>query len=442
MPTIDDLVLIDGTTAVGFSGTPLIVLDGNDLAADGLVLTPLAGGSTIRGLVITNFGGDAIEIQAGSDGSTISGNYLGRLDATGSDAGAGFANGQSGVRVFGASNTIGGTAAGSGNVIAGNLDNGITISGAAATGNLVRGNLIGTDAAGTTEIGNGVDGILIDQGAANNIVGGTTASARNVISGHTDDGIEIDLSASGNIIRGNYIGTDITGTLNFGNGSDGILINASVANNQIGGVAAGAGNVIAFSGGIGVDVINGSNGGNSVLGNSIHSSGGLGIDLVGDGVTANDAGDPDLGSNDLQNFPVLSSVTSSTSTTTFAGSLNSTASTSFRIEFFSSPAATGDATGYGEGRVYLGSTTVTTDGAGDTTFSVTLAVTVAGGDVVTATATVDLGGGSYGSTSEFGQNIACTFINSPPVNTVPGSAVGERRHTAAHRRHFGKRPRR
>ena len=87
-----------------------------------------------------------------------------------------------------------------------------------------------------------------------------------------------------------------------------------------------------------------------------------------------------------------------------SGSLNSTASTAFRIELFSSP--TGDTSGHGEGQTYLGAIPVITDASGNAAFSTTLTgVSVAAGHVVTATATVDLGGGNYGSTSEFAANL-------------------------------------
>ena len=113
-------------------------------------------------------------------------------------------------------------------------------------------------------------------------------------------------------------------------------------------------------------------GGNSILGNAIFANGPVaspipGIDLNGNGVDINDTGDLDpdrTGSNRTQNHPVLSAaMTNGAGSATFAGSLNSAASTTYRIEFFASTAA--DATGYGEGQRYLGFTNVTTDGAGN-----------------------------------------------------------------------------
>ena len=101
----------------------------------------------------------------------------------------------------------------------------------------------------------------------------------------------------------------------------------------------------------------------AIEGNSIFSNGGLGIDLNRDGVTPNDIlpGDPDTGPNNLQNFPVLTSVSSSGGTTTINGTLNSTPNTTFRIEFFANDML--DPSGNGEGQIFLGSTSVMTDGA-------------------------------------------------------------------------------
>ena len=411
LPTITDAVVIDGWSEPDFAGTPVILLDGNDLPGDGLSLSATADGSTIRGLLIRDFNGDGIMIASGSDNNTIVGNFIGRLTATGLDAGIAEANSFNGLRILGANNTIGGTAAGAGNVLSGNNDSGITITGSAATGNVVQGNRIGVNAAGTAVIANSIDGILIDVGAANNTIGGTTIAARNVISGNVDDGIELDNGATGNVIQGNFIGTDLTGTADLGNQSDGILVNAAATSNTVGGTIAGAGNTIAFNDGIGIDMIGGTSTGNRLLGNSIHSHGGLGIDLTGDGVTANDMNDIDTGANDLQNFPVLSAATTNGVQVTITGTFNGAASTTFRLEFFASTAA--DLTGYGEGQTYLGFANITTDSGGNSAVNVTLTASVMAGEFISATATSS----STGNTSEFAQSVTATFLNTAPTIT-------------------------
>lgn len=413
LPSITDALVIDGWSEPDYSSTPVIVIDGNGVLSDGLVLTSTADGSTIRGLVIRDFGGDGIEVQANSDGNTIVGNYIGRLTNAGADAGAGEGNSGNGILIQSTNNTVGGTVVGYGNVLSGNGDCGITITGASAIGNIVVGNFIGTNAAGTSAIGNSIDGILIDQNAASNTIGGATATERNVISGNLDDGIEFDNSANNNIIQGNYIGTNVNGTGDLGNLSDGILLNGSSANNEIGGTADGAGNVIAFNDQFGINLESDVGIGNSILRNSIFDNALLGIDINSDGVTANDVGDGDLGPNSLQNFPALINAMTTGSQIVILGTLNSTANSYFRVEFFAS--TTADGSGNGEGERYLGFANIATDGSGNATINATLTATVAVGEFITATATKsEVTFGTFTDTSEFGGNIACTS-NSAPV---------------------------
>jgi trimeric autotransporter adhesin len=132
--------------------------------------------------------------------------------------------------------------------------------------------------------------------------------------------------------------------------------------------------------------------GNRILSNSIFTNGDLGIDLNDDGSTANDPGDADTGANDLQNKPVLSSAKkSSTGTTTVKGNLNSTPGKTFNVQFFSNPEGTN------EGKTFLGSASVTTNGTGNVSFSFSTKKTIRLGQNITATATNT----STGNTSEF-----------------------------------------
>jgi len=199
-----------------------------------------------------------------------------------------------------------------------------------------------------------------------------------------------------NVVEGNSIGTDATGTLILGNSGHGIRVLDS-SRVRIGGSSAGQGNQIVNNGGAGV-VVHGTSTDSPVSGNRIARNALLGIDLgPSDGVTPNDPGDPDTGPNDLQNFPVLTSVQSSPSEVVLVeGTLDSTPASAFRIEFFSSGAC--DSTGYGEGGRFLGSTDVVTDGAGAGSFSVSLTAPVQAREVVTATATSPTHG-----TSEFSE---------------------------------------
>ena len=100
--------------------------------------------------------------------------------------------------------TIGGTAAGAGNVISANGQNGIWITGAGTTGVVVEHNFIGTDVTGTKALGNAYSGVEISGGAANNTIGGTTADAGNVISANRANGIRITGTGhhAGNVVAG------------------------------------------------------------------------------------------------------------------------------------------------------------------------------------------------------------------------------------------------
>src|SRR5262249_18820821 len=115
------------------------------------------------------------------------------------------ANGASG-------NLIGGTASGAGNLLSGNQQNGLEITGDGTTGNLVQGNYLGTNAAGTAALPNHLRGVGISYGASGNTVGGTTAAARNLISGNVQNGVLLDARTDSNVVQSNYIGTDVTGT--------------------------------------------------------------------------------------------------------------------------------------------------------------------------------------------------------------------------------------
>ncbi len=420
LPTITDTVILDATTDDDFAGTPVIVLDGNNLAASGLTLGSTAGGSTIQGLVIRDFGINGIEIQAGSDGNTIIGNYIGSLDVNGESAGAAEGNAGVGIKVLGANNIIGDIFAGLGNVIAGNTGDEIVITGSAAGGNMVQNNLIGTNADGTIVITSNGTGIYIENGATNNTIGGTATDAGNVIGGNNWAGIEVKgIGTSDNLIQGNWIGTDWTGTLDFGNNEQGVRTFDGATNNTIGGIDAGAGNVIAFNS-TGVSIYSVDDTGNSILGNLIYSNSSIGIDLANDGVTVNDSDDSDTGANGLLNFPVLTSAAIVGSDTIITGSLHSTPGTTFLIEFYTSVA--GDGTGHGEAETYLDAVTVTTDGSGNATISLTLSGWIlTDGEIVTATATEDLGGGNFGSTSEFSGNVIVAG-NDDPVLVDGGTA--------------------
>ena len=463
LPAINDPVVIDATPAAACNGgAPSVEVDGVNAAAS-YGFNIAAGGTTIRGLAVTRFGGNGISITAGNassvqcsyvglstDGSTAKGNLGNGIYIVGSSnntiGGAGAArniisgNGGEGIRIDdGAAtgnvvqgNYIGTNALGtiavantnsgvylrrsSGNTVVGNVISGnagfagVAIcgntsfcggaigAGGPATANIVKGNLIGTDSAGGARLQNNGTGVSIDS-SANNVIGGSGAGDGNVIAASGLSGVHLfGVSPDGNTIRGNAIGTDATGTLNFGNKGAGVLLDAG-SNNIIGGASnATAQNMIFFNGGAGIALSPAAGSGNLLRFNEIDSNAGLGIDLGNDGVTQNDAGDGDSGPNGLQNFPQITSVTSTLALTIVNGTLQSTPNTQFTIDFFQNPAC-GPA-GSGQGRQWFGSLTQSTDANGNMTFSGLFGFSVAGGVTGLATA-------PDGSTSEFS---ACTPV--------------------------------
>ena len=201
LPVISQPAIIDGTTQPGYSGSPVIELNGNGLSNNGLFIL---GGSIVRGLVINRFGGAGIVVQGGT-GTAIEGNYIG-TDATGTlDRG----NGGDGIQVNGASGTlIGGTTAATRNVVSGNNAVGIRLSGT-TTGTLIRGNYIGVDAPGFNAIPNTGSGVALGDTANGNTIGGSAAGAGNLISGNGNMGVTLfGAGVTGNTVAGNRIGTD------------------------------------------------------------------------------------------------------------------------------------------------------------------------------------------------------------------------------------------
>jgi hypothetical protein len=369
-----------------------------------------------RNVMVTGaVGGFVALIYNRSDNTVIQGNYLG-VNAAGTAA---LGSNDRGIHVSaGVGVTVGGTSSGAGNVI-----NGVSFGVIVDPENLshpnnavVQGNLIGTDATGTVAFHTLNVGIQVGP-TVNTTIGGSTAAAANVISG-TNTGILIVGNPTGVAIQGNKIGTDISGTKPLGNSGAGIDVGvtggASTTAGTIGGTGAGEGNIIAFNGGIGV-VIGSGNTGWSIQGNSIFSNTGIGIDLNADGVTLNDTGDTDSGANNLQNFPVLTSVSSSGGMTTIGGTLNSAANTMYRIEFFANDAI--DPTGYGEGQTYLGFKDVMTNGSGNVSFNTSVAQ-IGAQQRVTATAT-----DPDGNTSEFSGSIGQLLNISTRMEVLTGSSV-------------------
>jgi hypothetical protein len=405
---------VDLTGTVGLAGS-------NDFAvtlrnANGTIIGD--GSPAGRNLV----GGNNTGIAISAANASVRGNYVGVNSAGTAPITHGFGgfNQVNGAVVLGG----GSNSTVEGNLVSGNEGWGVVVSGMGGSGNVVRGNLIGLNASGTAAVANGLHGVLLFNQANNNIVGGTTPAERNVISGNAAAGVALgsDAAIAANRVIGNYIGTNASGIGAVPNAVAGVLID-NASGNSIGGTLAGEGNLIAFNNGPGVALLATSTAepnpiDNRIVGNSMRANAGLGIDLGNDGVTANDPLDTDGGPNRLQNFPVLTSAT----TTAIGGTLHSSANTAFVIHFF---LAGSDASGYGEGSVPLGSTNVTTDGSGDAGFLFATSLTV--GQTVTAVA-ID----STGNTSEFAGNVDVADPTIVMVTTTADSGVGSLRDAIAY----------
>jgi len=274
-----------GTDALGSSGQPNgtgIVLNGG--ATDNIIG---GSDPTARNLISANNWDSGVMIQgATTTHNTVAGNWIG-TDASG-QAAIGNINIDGsfmavGIRISGGAhdNVIGGTA-GAGNLISGN-DGGIYIDGGSA--NTVVGNIIGLAADGQTSLGNLHSGVFMVGGAHDNHIGGVTSGMRNVISAN-DIGVYID-SGFRNTIAGNMIGLAADGLTSRGNVNGGIFVVGGAHDNLIGGTSPAARNIISGNGqaatslGQGIYLSDPNTTNNTIEGNYI------GVDASGNGVGGN-----------------------------------------------------------------------------------------------------------------------------------------------------------
>lgn len=201
--------------------------------------------ATQRNVVSGNVG-SGIEISgAGSDRNVILGNYIG-LDDSGALAVPNVFNGIN-LSLDAQDTIIGaGAADGSGrNVISGNYQYGLSVSGSNTTGLVLQGNYIGTDASGDLPVANFAGGIGVLFGAHDLNLGGTNFGSGNVISGNGGDGVQLQgLGVCNVVVQGNLIGLNASGTSVISNSLSGISISGGACGNVVGGTANGAANVI------------------------------------------------------------------------------------------------------------------------------------------------------------------------------------------------------
>ena len=366
LPNLSEAVTINGYSQPGASANTnapnqgsnaviLIEIDGHNLGFGQNDFT-LTAAATIRGLAINRALNAGIQCAAGSSSSIIAGNFIG-TDPTGSS----LPGPQSyGVEISGASGvTVGGTTPADRNVIAGNGGANILMGDAPAPNTVIKGNLIGVNAAGTAALAAGSPyGGIYDRVGTGIVVGGPTPAERNVISGHPQSGVVIGYTVGGTAaqgtIEGNFIGTDVTGTLPIPNHTGVFLPNSNciVRDNVIAAnihlrnlcrwrrqpgdpgqlhrhgrhgdaeprqrrrrrhhrreqlddrrQGAGEGNVIAHNGAPYGGIVNGGYQTARIRRNRIFDNETLGIDLTPVGVTPNDAGDGDTGPNGAAELP-------------------------------------------------------------------------------------------------------------------------------------------
>jgi len=240
----------------------------------------IGGDTEYKRNVISGNTQNGITIQeAGTSSNVVIGNYIG-TDSAGTAARA---NGSMGVFLYNGSsgNTVGGDDTGEGNLISGHTTNsGIGIY--ASSGNHAYGNLIGMKANGTDALPNLI-GVMIQNASAGNVIGGSGAGQRNVLSGNSAHGIMItNTGSTDNQVMGNYIGTNSSGSAAVANGQFGVVVYSSCSSNTIGGANSGEGNLVSGNTGGGIDVYTASE--NNVYGNVV------GLNAAGNGAVANGVG--------------------------------------------------------------------------------------------------------------------------------------------------------
>jgi hypothetical protein len=258
---------------------------------NGVVIEPSpvssSANNTVKDCTIVSNGGDGVAlIGANTSGNSVVNNLIGVISVTDDPdrvpRWVAYPNLQDGVAVFGGANhnVIGGTGLflqafdpnGSGNVISGNVLNGVFLSDSGTNLNTVQGNLIGTDPTGKQPIPNGQFGVEIIDNAGFNLTGGMggvaiTSGLGNVISGNGQGGVDVRTGAMFNQVQGNFIGTSVTGGGKLGNGGNGVTLESGAFATALGGP--GLGNVISANNGDGVEITDSGTSGNVLQDNRV-----------------------------------------------------------------------------------------------------------------------------------------------------------------------------
>ncbi len=459
LPTVNDEsggLIIDGYTQPGASeNTDPLASNANILieirgstSINHTGLTFVTADNVVRGLALYDLFSPIILFEDNAQRNQILGNFIG-TNAAGDAQTRRISGAWSGVRVIqGAKfNEIGRPNLADRNVISGNDAHGIRMDHNGTNGNTVQNNIFGLNPSGTGNLGNNNNGMDIQWGPSQNLIGGEGQYERNVFSGNGVAGFDFShsQSTSNNHLVGNFLGTDLTGNQAFswtenkqgiivkddpinnyiyknvisGNREDGIWHKHNytgrnyIFNNKIGigseGAVLGNGrngmfltghdfeigphNVFAGNALNGIAITSYLGGGanqpsadsfgNHIFQNSFYDNGGLAIDINNDGVTPNDSNDSDTGPNGVLNFPVITNISEN--------NVSGTACNNCKIQIYWSDSGTDD---FGEGKYYLAETTAS--GSGNFSLNIDLQP----GAEITALAIDQLE-----NTSEFAQNI-------------------------------------
>jgi len=336
---------LSGTSAIpNLAGVDLSYQTGGNIVGGSSTLGEgnLLSGNQIDGVVIRD---------AWANDNQVSGNRIG----TTADGNNPLPHGETGVKLYGgaSNNLIGGESAGLGNLISGNVLNGVWLEVEGTTNNQILNNRIGTNVLGTSALPNG-EGIGIVRFASN------TDIRNNIISGNATNGLFLSES-TGNQISNNNIGVALDGISPLPNSGDGIVLYEAPEN------TIGPGNIVAYNR-YGVAIVYPDSFGNTITQNSIYANTVFQIAFF-------DVPEP------LAPAPTLTGWDEATLTVT------GTACAGCQVEVFANPRSTS------AGRTYLGTTTA----AGDESFSF---VVGEGHIFITATATKD-----DGTTSEFSNSL-------------------------------------
>jgi uncharacterized repeat protein (TIGR01451 family) len=371
LPGIIDPLILDATTQPGFTGMPVIELDGSNAGGGANGLTITAGNTTVKGFAIGSFGGHAISLQQGGNNRIIK-NFLG-ADATGKENRG---NSGEGVNIFSSNDNLVKY-----NTIVFNSDGGSIIN---SSGNLIRKNDLGTDATMTFNGGNIGAGFgfanatnnrfegnrvafnrigFFGFGGGGNTFGGPNPKDGNFI-GRNTTGMSFN-NSNGNVVQSNYIGKNPLGE-DMGNQGVGIELLGTSSNNKFGGDNLMVVNYFGFNLTADITAAPGTQQ-NAFLFNDYSGSLALPVNLMGN-------------ANGSQALPQISSATASSAETLIQGSLSSTPNQQFLVQiYYRFPS--------GPGGAPLGGFTLMTNPAGSAAFNVRVPAPLAGGASISAQAT-------------------------------------------------------